>query len=479
MQAEEKARMATHPAETPASYHLDDPYHDYQIKVLFNELKHMQAIHDSPFWRFCSLPSVQFIARHIQQFYWTATRLCGFGYLHEDKFKHGSIKRPALSQKPGVMKDSPHIYIDVTPTARHDIKTGIQRVVREVAKAAVLSGDGLPVVIQNGKLVSYYRHAELPDEIRIEKGDHLLLLDGAWNILDEYIPILETFARSGGHVIGCIYDLIPLLYPGTVAVGTTERCVDWLTRALPHCSAVVTISESVAEDLIVYLRNNDFSYKPSLKVGSFPLGADIKQQSSTQPSDYVQRLSCGSPYFITVGTLEARKNHQVALDAFDLLWKSDIDVRYIIAGKTGWLADTTRDRIMRHTEFGKRLIWLDRANDADLAHLYQNAKALIQPSIAEGFGLPIIESAYYGTPVIASDIRIFREVGGEQISYFDPIRPRELVSRIYDVLCHRATQPSIPFISWADATASLLKLIRDETYLYRVNNEANRSKAAE
>lgn len=74
--------------------------------------------------------------------------------------------------------------------------------------------------------------------------------------------------------------------------------------------------------------------------------------------------------------------------------------------------------IIAHAEYGRKLYWFSDANDADLRLFYQRAQALVFPSFAEGFGMPLVEALYYGASVIASDIPVFREVGGAEVRYF-------------------------------------------------------------
>jgi alpha-1,2-rhamnosyltransferase len=183
----------------------------------------------------------------------------------------------------------------------------------------------------------------------------------------------------------------------------------------------------------------------------------------------VQDICRATPFFLTVGTLEPRKNHAVALAAFDLIWKAGIDAKYVIFGEFGWLAYAMRERITRHPEFGRRLFWLEGGDDAELRYLYRHTAALIHPSVTEGFGLPIIEAAHFEAPVIASDIRIFREIGGEAISYFDPMDPAALARLIKEALTAPRTAASINALSWKEATERLLKLVKEETYLFRVD----------
>jgi glycosyltransferase involved in cell wall biosynthesis len=420
---------------------------------------------------------IAFLRLHLLQFYWTMTRFCGLAYLHDGRRLNDgrSLRSETRPARPWLDTDhvefvrGPRVLIDVTDTYRNGYNTGIQRVVRQIAKASIVNGSGLPVVIEDGRLLSYFRHPDLPEVVEIRAGDRFLLPDASWNLLHEYLPILQDVVWRGGSNIWCIHDLIPLLYPGLFGSALHKCFLDWFEMILPHCSAVVTVSKTVAEDFINYLLAKELPKKPSLRIGWFRLGADFQVDAERSASQQVQDICLRVPFFLSVGTLEPRKNHAVALAAFDILWRARIDVQYVIVGKYGWLAEALRDRILRHPEFGRRLFWFEHADDTDLRLLYRRATTVIQSSIAEGFGLPIIEAAHLGTPVIASDIRIFREVGGRSISYFDPMDPNALARRIQDALVSPREAPSIAHVSWKEATERLIGLVRDETYPYRLD----------
>ncbi|HEY5225818.1 MAG TPA: glycosyltransferase family 1 protein [Methylovirgula sp.] len=403
--------------------------------------------------------------RHVRQFYWTVTRLVGLGHLH-DGAKNRSPARPCLAQDAVEQAAGPRILIDATPTHRHDDNTGIQRVVREIGRASIAHAGAFPVVIERGRLLSYFRHPALPDVVQIETGDQLLLLDSSWSLLDEYLPIVQDVSRRGGSIICGIHDLIPLLYPGTVSIGTTQAIRAWLSAILPYCAAVVTISRSVAEDFLKYVSEHQLPCNPSIRVGWFHLGADFTADAGRPVSPQIRDVCERTPFFLTIGTIEPRKNHGTALKAFEALWAAGIDVHYVIVGKIGWLSQSLRQRILEHPEFGRRLFWLQSAGDGDLSYLYQHAAASIQPSIAEGFGLPIIEAARFGTRVIASDIRVFHEIAGDAVTYFDPMDAGALAARIKEELTNPSPMLPIAILSWKEATARLLQLIRDEAYPY-------------
>jgi alpha-1,2-rhamnosyltransferase len=103
---------------------------------------------------------------------------------------------------------------------------------------------------------------------------------------------------------------------------------------------------------------------------------------------------------------------------------------------------------LNHPEFGKRLHWICDATDGDLAFAYKRAHCLLQTSVIEGFGLPIIEAASFGLPIIASDIPIFREVAQDRVIYFPVCDSASLASEIAVVVSKRPIQDAIPVNSW-------------------------------
>ncbi len=125
-------------------------------------------------------------------------------------------------------------------------------------------------------------------------------------------------------------------------------------------------------------------------------------------------------------------------------------------------------RMESHAEFNRRLVWLDKASDADLNLLYQNAHALVIASVAEGFGLPIVEAARYGTPVIATDIPVFREAAGDGATYFPVLNSNALAGRMKESLIERPLPPAITPMSWRDSATQLFAMARDGSYQTRL-----------
>ena len=112
-----------------------------------------------------------------------------------------------------------------------------------------------------------------------------------------------------------------------------------------------------------------------------------------------QRFTPGRRRFVSIGTLEARKNTAALLDAFSLLWARGVDAELTIAGRVGPDAAGVRDFAAQQ---GQRVTLLEQATDEDLRRVLRQARAVIMPSEAEGFGLPPYEALHAGIAAVAS-----------------------------------------------------------------------------
>jgi len=170
--------------------------------------------------------------------------------------------------------------------------------------------------------------------------------------------------------------------------------------------------------------------KKDIVFDSFKLGFNLDNISSKIIRSDRLKTIFTKPTYIIVSTIEPRKNHSYLLDAFEKIWNSNIKINLLIIGKIGWMVDGLIKRIQDHEQFNKQLFMINNMSDAELLYCYKNAKALITPSVTEGFGLPIIEALSQKTPVLASDIPVFHEVGGGFCTYFDLSDPTNLTQII-------------------------------------------------
>jgi glycosyltransferase involved in cell wall biosynthesis len=143
------------------------------------------------------------------------------------------------------------------------------------------------------------------------------------------------------------------------------------------------------------------------------------------------------------------------------LWQQHIDVNLVIVGKKGWMVDALAERINTHAELGKRLFWLDGISDEYLEGIYKASACLVSASEGEGFGLPLIEAAKQGIPILARDLPVFREVAGDHAFYFAGLSAEDLALAVEDWLeLHQNKQAPdsklVPILTWAQSAQQLV-----------------------
>jgi len=188
-------------------------------------------------------------------------------------------------------------------------------------------------------------------------------------------------------------------------------------ESLSRAHVVVSVSQSTADELIAR--------------GVDPARIAVVPNGLTPLPDPVDPDLPPDPFVLAVGTLEPRKGHETLLRAFAA---ADLNGHRLVfagptAGRSGDLASLARE-----LGVGERLTILGPVDDAVLAGLYRDAAALCMPSLAEGFGLPVIEAMSFGVPVIASDLDVMREVAGDGAVLVRPGSPEALAEALARVL---------------------------------------------
>lgn len=167
---------------------------------------------------------------------------------------------------------------------------------------------------------------------------------------------------------------------------------------------------------------------------------------------------------LMVGTVEPRKGHEQVLSAFEQLWAQGEGCVLVIVGKSGWMYDDLIERLRQHPELGRHLFWFEGLADETLAHLYQHCDCLMAASYVEGFGLPLIEAAQTGLPLLVRDIPVFREVAGEYATYFkagDSSELAEVLTNWWPVLKAGSAIKSqaLPFLTWQQSVDRLCEVL--------------------
>jgi alpha-1,2-rhamnosyltransferase len=298
--------------------------------------------------------------------------------------------------------------------------------------------------------------------INYRPGDVLVLLDATWGI--PIWPAVERARQSGAVVAAVVYDLIPVSHPHFFRSELADTFRLWLHAAAQRVDYFVTISEAVATQLRDFLETNQSEAGKPLCVRSFPLGANldkVKQQTKVR-AELHQIFDQATSTYLSVGTIEPRKNHLFLIDAFEQVWRQLPASKLCVVGRLGWLCDDIVNRFREHPRYGKNLFLLHGVTDAELSYCYQQAKALVYPSIIEGYGLPLIEAMQYDLPVLASDTPIHHEVCGEFAEYFSLNSPASLAALVQKceldfVRREGQEQTSFTPMSWDESCSEFLK----------------------
>ena len=224
---------------------------------------------------------------------------------------------------------------------------------------------------------------------------------------------LRRWRKSGGAVVSFVHDLIPLTHPEFARPGEREKH-DARMRSALASSELVLVNSAATERA---LRSH------ATLVGLTPPRIVVAHLGvKPLPTPATARL-VPAPYFVTVGTIEARKNHLLLLQ----LWRRMVETlgsatpKLLVVGQRGWECENVIDLLERCEALRDVVIEVPDASDADLATYMHYAQALLFPSFVEGYGLPLVEALSAGVPVIASDLEVFRELAGSRPTYLDPL----------------------------------------------------------
>lgn len=314
------------------------------------------------------------------------------------------------------------------------------------------------------KLNSYYERVFVSYNVEDEKvefsqNDILLFLDATW-LNSEYKFYESLKNRYGIKIVATIYDLIPINQSQFCSVDLTLTLKDWFEKSINLVDAYIGISKFVQKECYEYIKNSLNSDVLESKFDYFYLGANLKDfdLSKVDIRDDFKNIFNTKNVFITVSTIEPRKNHKYIVDSFDKLWENGVDVRYVIIGKVGWEVDDFISRVKNHKEYNSRLFLLENIDDEHLLYAYKNSKALIFASFIEGFGLPIIESLHNKLQVLASDIDVHREIGRDFVSYFNLNDINSLIKLIEDDNFNKNID-DFKWISWEESAKDLVEKV--------------------
>ena len=384
------------------------------------------------------------------------------------------------------------LLVDVSALVTSDLRTGIQRVVRSVLLALIAApphgvriepvfsvGANQPYQYARRFSLGLIEQAGLVMEdapVELHPGDTFLGLDLFTTGTSQNEALLQSMRDFGVNIYFVVYDILPMLRPEVFPYGTEQYFGDYLRTVARVADGLLCISRSVADELHGWIAAQRIVRLAPLQLGYFHLGADIGASAPTfglpEHAEQVFTAVAARPSFLMVGTVEPRKGHAQALAALELLWQKGVDVNLVIVGKQGWMVEKLAERMAAHLEKENRLFWLPGVSDEMLLKLYTSCSALLSPSEGEGFGLPLIEAAQHGIPVIARDIAVFREVAGDHAHYFSGSTPADLAASLEHWLALKQQDkapPStgMPWLTWEASAQQVLNAVERQQWYKR------------
>ena len=232
--------------------------------------------------------------------------------------------------------------------------------------------------------------------------------------LTEVARVRAILLRERARFLCMVHDLIPIEFPEYARPSGAEL----------HRKRMATVAKMIAETGGAAIVNSAATGRvvtPWLASGT-PI--HIALLGTEKLPAVAPALSGDRPYFVCLGTIEPRKNHLLLLH----LWRHmaetlppDAIPRLIVIGRRGWENEQVVDMLERCPALVGHVEELGGCPDSRLSMLLRGARALLMPSFAEGYGMPVAEALSVGTPVICSDLPALREAGGTVPDYLDPL----------------------------------------------------------
>jgi glycosyltransferase involved in cell wall biosynthesis len=269
-------------------------------------------------------------------------------------------------------------------------------------------------------------------------GDVLLDLEPSWHAPQPRRELLPRLLAASIDTAALIYDILPISDPQWFPTASVDRFTAWFDAHGEAGSTLLAISAATADQVA-----ERTGHRPAV----IRLGRSIRSD---------ERRAGPKIGILMIGTVEPRKGHGIVLDALDRLGSAAPVVD--VVGRPGWAHGDLLDRLASHP----KVRWHRAASDADLHELWDLTGLLLQPSLGEGYGLPVAEALQRGIAVAASDLPVLREVTRGQATHLppDPSGWAEVIAAFAaDPDGWPAPEP-LPWPTWSDGADDVVGALR-------------------
>lgn len=263
-----------------------------------------------------------------------------------------------------------------------------------------------------------------------------------WHTLDEQTSFYSVLQNDKLDLMHFTYFSYPVFYkrpfiatvhditPLTHKTGRASTLSPWLYelkhaafkfvlgKQVQNAKRIITPTDAVKKQLFEI-----YGLKYRDKITPVYEGVNYELMNAKENTSLKTEFS--KRFFLYVGNFYPHKNVGALIEAYKSL-KTDTEL--ILVGPSNYFSDKLKEEIAK--EGIKNIRFYHTGKVEDLVFFYKNALALINPSISEGFGLPLVEAAYFNLPIIASNLEVFKELFGEEYIYFDPKDVKSIAAKL-------------------------------------------------
>ena len=263
-------------------------------------------------------------------------------------------------------------------------------------------------IARHGLPITRTPRAHLPkDGVYVNVSQFPLWVASSFTWLEERRDVKAVFF---------VHDLLPVTLPEYFCVPEFERHRARMRNVARFASAAVVTTNTVASDLMAQMAELGRRDLP-IFVRPTPISPTFSTPRVIDPD------LAGHPFFVLCSTIEPRKNHLMILAVWRALARrlGPDTPKLVLVGTRGWHYDPIIDLIERSPSLRDHVLEVNGLSTPGLKRLIDNAQALLMPSFAEGYGLPVHEALAAGAPVVASDIPAFREIDAPGLERVSPL----------------------------------------------------------
>lgn len=280
--------------------------------------------------------------------------------------------------------------------------------------------------------------------------------------------------------VSSVMDTAYLEYPEQFKKSDTLKLTEWTNYSVTHATKIIAISEFTKKCVV-----SSYGKDPNDVVVAYP-GTNITSHKITESfrKKTLRKFKIRKPYIVFVGTLQPRKNIERLIEAYEIFVRmvasrslptkgkkatSKTTPQLVLAGKVGWLAEPILERI-EQSPLKKHIIRTGFITDKEKQVLYEEAFVSTLLGLFEGFGIPPLESSYYGTPSVVSNTTSLPEVIDAAGIQVDPLNPKAAAEAFYSVYTATANQKLVwkrrgikqtKKFSWQESAKIILETLTD------------------